>query len=187
MLHINKIAANQQQMVMKTDFVTLVCQSIHQCGRRRSDQSLGQVQRNYRFISCHEIEEEQIFMRLFPYSDRKTKGWYIDQLVATMTNWNTLEDKFLTKLFPHSKITEAKTTFFVFSQGVSETLCKAWERYKSMLRNYGFDDFIQIQIFRNVLHQQYKLLLYAKVGRALMSKSFIDAIKSMFGLGGYFY
>lgn len=103
-------------------------------------------------------------MRLFPYSDRKNKRLVprvLDQLVvAIMTNWNTLENKFLTRLFRRSKIIEAKTTFFVFSQGASKTLCKVWERYKSMLRNHGFDYLIQIQIFRNVLHQQYKLLTF---------------------------
>ncbi|MCH84438.1 reverse transcriptase, partial [Trifolium medium] len=95
-----------------------------------------------------------------------------------MTNWNTLEEKFLDRFFPHHKFMEAKTTIAVFAQGSNETLCEAWERYKSMLRkcpNHGFDELTQIHIFRNGLLQQSKLLLDATAGGSLLSLSVADA------------
>lgn len=41
-------------------------------------------------------------MRLFLHSlIGKAKDWYLDQLVQIMTNWNSLEEKFLSRFFPH--------------------------------------------------------------------------------------
>jgi hypothetical protein len=108
----------------------------------------------------------------------KAKDWYLDQPPAVMTNWNTLEEKFLERFFPHHKFMEAKTSIAVFSQGSNETLCEAWERYKSMLRkcpNHGFDELTQIHIFRNGLLQQSKLLLDATASGSLLSLSAADA------------
>ncbi|XP_058725956.1 uncharacterized protein LOC131597266 [Vicia villosa] len=61
----------------------------------------------------------------------------------------------------------------------NETLCEAWERYKSMLRkcpNHGFDDMSQIHIFHNGLLPQPKLLLDATAGGSLIAKSAAEAI-----------
>jgi hypothetical protein len=124
-------------------------------------------------------EEEAVFMRMFPHSlIGQAKDWYLDQPTPVMTNWNTLEEKFLERFFPHHKFMEAKTSIAVFSQGANETLNEAWERYKAMLRkcpNHGFDELTQIHIFRNGLLQQTKLLLDATAGGSLLSLSAADA------------
>lgn len=68
---------------------------------------------------------------------------------------------------------EEKTTITVFSHGVTETPCETWERYKSMLRRcprHGFRELAEINMFRNGLQQQPKLLLDSTVGGSLMSK-----------------
>ncbi|XP_058727136.1 uncharacterized protein LOC131598568 [Vicia villosa] len=125
-------------------------------------------------------EEEAVFMRLFPHSlIGKAKDWYLDQATETMTNWNVLERNFLHRFFPHNRFMDAKTTIATFTQSTTETLCEAWERYKSMLRkcpNHGFDDMSQIHIFRNGLLPQPKLLLDATAGGSLIAKSAAEAI-----------
>jgi hypothetical protein len=130
-------------------------------------------------IGATEAEEESVFRRGFPHSlIGKAKEWYLDQPPAVMANWNTLEEKFLEKFFPHHKFMEAKTSIDVFFQGSNETLCEAWERYKSMLRkcpSHGFDELTQIHIFRNRLLQQSKLLLDATASGSLLSLSAADA------------
>ncbi|KAK2361116.1 hypothetical protein QL285_086307 [Trifolium repens] len=130
-------------------------------------------------LGATEAEEESVFQRGFPHSlIGKAKEWYLDQPNQVMTNWNTLEEKFLERFFPHHKFMEAKTSIAVFAQGTTETLNEAWERYKSMLRkcpNHGFDELTQIHIFRNGLLQQTKLLLDATAGGSLLSLSAEDA------------
>src|SRR4051812_45806304 len=77
-------------------------------------------------VGAPEREEEQVFKRLFPHSlIGKAKDWYLDQPTQTMTNWNELEEKFLDRFFPQSRLLEAKTAISVFSQGVNETLNEA--------------------------------------------------------------
>lgn len=74
---------------------------------------------------------------------------------------------------------EAKTLVVVFSQGPSESLYEARERYKSMLRrctNHGFYELTQINISLNGLQPQPKLLLDETADGSLMSKSTEDAI-----------
>ncbi|GAU33902.1 hypothetical protein TSUD_357000 [Trifolium subterraneum] len=131
-------------------------------------------------LGASEAEEEAVFMRMFPHSlIGKAKDWYLDQPAQVMTNWNTLEEKFLNMFFPHHKFMEAKIAITLFSQGSNETLCEAWDRYKSMLRrchNHDFDDLTQIHNFHNGLQRQPKLLLDAAAGGSLMSKSAEDAI-----------
>ncbi|KAK2357770.1 hypothetical protein QL285_095012 [Trifolium repens] len=131
-------------------------------------------------LGATEAEEENVFMRMFPHSlIGKAKDWYLDQPAQIMTDWNVLEEKFLNWFFPHNKFMEAKIAIAVFSQGSNETLCEAWERYKSMLRRcpiHGFDDLTQIHIFRNGLLHQLKLFLDVAAGGSLMSKSAEDLI-----------
>ncbi|PNX65494.1 hypothetical protein L195_g054566 [Trifolium pratense] len=81
-------------------------------------------------LGAPEAEEEAVFMRMFPHSlIGKAKDWYLDMPAQVMTNWNTLEEKFLDRFFPHHKFMESKTSISVFSQGSNETLCEAWDRY----------------------------------------------------------
>jgi hypothetical protein len=48
------------------------------------------------------------FRRLFPHSlIGKANEWYLDQPTQVMTNWNTLEEKFLNRFFPHNRFMEA--------------------------------------------------------------------------------
>ena len=58
-------------------------------------------------LGASEEEEEVVFTRLFPHSlIGKAKEWYLDQPAQVMTNWNTLEEKFLNRFFPHIRFME---------------------------------------------------------------------------------
>lgn len=78
-------------------------------------------------LGAYEIEEEDVFMRFFLHSlIGKAKDWYLDQPVQILTNWNSLEEKFLNWFFPHDKFMDAKIIIIVFAQGSTITLCEAW-------------------------------------------------------------
>lgn len=85
-------------------------------------------------LGALDIEEENLYLRLFHLSHiGHAKDWYLDQSETTLTNWNTLDKKFIKRFFPYSKFHDAKTTIVVFTQGFNEALCEAWKRFKSML------------------------------------------------------
>jgi hypothetical protein len=87
-------------------------------------------------LGMKEDEEENMFCKLFPHSlIGKAKEWYLDQPTSLIKNWSELEKTFQERFFLEDRHLEAKTSITTFSQGQSETLCEAWERYKSLLRN----------------------------------------------------
>src|ERR1044072_7677797 len=128
-----------------------------------------------------QAEEEAVFLRLFPLTlIGHAKDWFLDQPQATLADWNELERKFMARYFSESKFMDFKTAISTFSQFSGESLCEAWERYKSMLRkcpNHGFDAKTEVHIFRNGLHQQSKLILDATAGGSLMAKTATEAIE----------
>lgn len=132
-------------------------------------------------VGASEEEEEAVFCRLFPHSlIGKAKQWYLDQSTALMLDWNALEKAFYERFFPEDRHMDAKTAVAMFSQGVNESLCEAWERYKSLLRNCpknGFDSQMQIYLFRQGLQGESKNMLDAASSGSLMLKTPSDAVK----------
>ncbi|XP_057444964.1 uncharacterized protein LOC130737224 [Lotus japonicus] len=128
-----------------------------------------------------QTEEEVVFLRLFPLTlIGKAKDWFLDQPQTILSDWNELERKFMARYFSESKFMNCKTAISTFSQFAGESLCEAWERFKSMLRkcpNHGFDARTQIHIFRNGLDKQSKLILDATSGGSLMAKTPTEAIQ----------
>ena len=81
------------------------------------------------------VSEDAVKLRLFPFSLRdKAKGWSHSLPAGSITTWKELAQKFLTKLFPMAKTAAIKNALTQFAQQTGESLCKAWERYKEMLR-----------------------------------------------------
>ena len=137
-------------------------------------------------LGAPEADEEVVFLRLFPHSlIGKAHEWYLDQIESVITDWNQLEKAFQKRFFPDHKHLDTKTTIAMFAQGTSESLCEAWERYKSLLRRcpkHGFDDMTQIHMFRGGLQPEPKLILDAAAGGSLMalsSKDVVDIINKM--------
>ena len=74
---------------------------------------------------------------------------------------------------------DMKTAIAMFAQGSDESLCEAWERYKSLLRKcpkHVFDDTTQIHMFRGGLLPKPKLILDAAAHGLLMALSPNDAV-----------
>ena len=132
-------------------------------------------------LGASEEEEEVVFSRLFPHSlIGKAKEWYLYQSTQVMTDWNTLEKAFKETFFPEDRHMEAKTAVTTFNQGANESLCEAWDCYKSLLRNFpkhGFDNQMQIYLFRQGLQNNTKVLVDATAGGGLMLKTPHEAVK----------
>jgi len=137
-------------------------------------------------LGASEAEEEAGFLRLFQHSlIGKAREWYLDQPTSIMNDWNALEKAFQGRFFPDHKHMDTKTAISMFGQGSDESLCEAWERYKSLLRKcpkHGFDDTNQIHMFRGGLLPEPKLILDAVAYGSLMAlnpKDAVDIINKM--------
>jgi len=106
-------------------------------------------------LGASEADEEAGLVRLFQHSlIGKAREWYLDQPPSVMNDWNALEKAFQERFFPDHRHMDTKTAIAMFAQGTDESLCEAWERYKSLLRKcpkHGFDDTTQIHMFRGGL------------------------------------
>ena len=79
--------------------------------------------------------EEALRLWLFPLSliDR-AKHWLTGQPLDSITSWNDLVQKFLTKFFPPSKIDQLVQEINTFRQFEGENLAEARERFHELLR-----------------------------------------------------
>ncbi|KAL1808817.1 hypothetical protein ACET3Z_025807 [Daucus carota] len=125
------------------------------------------------------VTDDAIRLRLFPFSLRdKAKGWLHSLPAGSITTWEDLAQKFLTKFFPMAKTAAIRNAITQFSQLSGETLCEAWERYKEMLRkcpHHGMPDWMVINCFYNGLGPQSRPMLDAASGGALWAKSYDEA------------
>ncbi|XP_020216684.1 uncharacterized protein LOC109800304 [Cajanus cajan] len=132
-------------------------------------------------VKIHQVPEEVIRMKLFPFSLLgKAKMWLNALPHQSLTRWSDIETKFLARFFPLAKINQAKSEIVTFSQKQDELLSEAWERYKSLLRrcpSHGFDDLTQVNIFLGGLQPRVKILLDASAGGSMRFKTPEEAIE----------
>ncbi|CAL0304806.1 unnamed protein product [Lupinus luteus] len=187
MIRIGRPSGNQKPPEMKTGLVQLMYANPF-AGLDHED-PYNHLTKFYELVGTagiSESEEDTIFLRLFPLTlIGKAKEWFLDLPQHIQSNWNNVEEKFMSRYFPQGKFMDLKTAISTFVQSAGESLCETWDRYKSMLRkcpNHGFDVQTQIHIFINGLQQQHKWILNATAGGQLMSKppqEAIDIIESM--------
>src|SRR5262249_12436324 len=81
---------------------------------------------------------------------------------------------FLTKYFPPYKTAKLRNDISTYTQTETETLYKAWERYKDLLRkcpHYRLPKWLQVQTFYNGLINGHKAMIDATTGGTLNSKT----------------
>ena len=101
------------------------------------------------------VSEDAVKLSLFPFSLRdKAKGWLHSLPARSITTWEELAQKFLTKFLPMAKTAAIRNALTQFAQQTGESLCEAWERYKEILRkchHHGMPDWMVINYFYNGL------------------------------------
>ena len=76
-------------------------------------------------VKYNGVTEEALILRLFPlsFSDR-AKHWLTRQLPDSITSWNDLVLKFMTKFFPPTKIAQLVQEINIFRQLEGENLAR---------------------------------------------------------------
>ncbi|GKV15355.1 hypothetical protein SLEP1_g26150 [Rubroshorea leprosula] len=81
------------------------------------------------------VLDDAVRLRLFPFSLRnKAKNWLNSLPVGSITTWDMMAQKFLSKFFPPAKTIKMRNDIATFVQLDMESLYEAWERYKELLR-----------------------------------------------------
>ncbi|XP_022860306.1 uncharacterized protein LOC111380876 [Olea europaea var. sylvestris] len=168
------IAANNFEL--KPGLIHMVQQN-HFGGAAVEDQNahLGSFLEICDTVKMNGVTEDAIRLRLFSFSLRdKAKAWFQSLPYGSITTWDDLAQKFLTKYFPPSKSTQLHSEISQFKQLDFEPFYEAWERFKDLLRRcpqHGFQKWMQIEIFYNGLNGQTRTMVDAAAGGILMAKT----------------
>ncbi|GJT15967.1 hypothetical protein Tco_0874673 [Tanacetum coccineum] len=80
------------------------------------------------------ITIDQLMLRAFPMSlTRAANRWLRNEQPGSITDWETLKKKFLSKYCPLARTTKKMEKINNFQQEHDETLYAAWERFKELL------------------------------------------------------
>ena len=91
----------------------------------------------YDTVKYNGVTEEALRLWLFQLSlSDRAKHWLTSQPLDSITSWNDLVQKFLTKFFPPSKIAQLVQEISTFRQFEGENLAEAWERFHVLLRKF---------------------------------------------------
>ena len=126
-------------------------------------------------IKYNGVTEEALRLRLFPLSlGDRTKHWLTSQSPGSITSWNDLVQKFLTKFFPPSKIAQLVQEINTFGQLEGENLAETWDRFHELLRKFPHNRltrWMQVHTFYNGLRNATRTMIDASAGGALMKKT----------------
>ena len=126
-------------------------------------------------IKYNGVTEEAVRLRLFPFSlGDRAKHWLTSQPPDSITSWNNLVQKFLTKFFPPSKIAQPVQEINTFGQLEGENLAEAWDRFHELLRkcpHHRLTRWMQVHTFYNGLRNTTRTVIDASAGGSLMKKT----------------
>ena len=130
-------------------------------------------------IKYNGVTEEALKLRLCPLSlGDRVKHWLTSQPPDSITSWNNLVQKFLTKFFPPLKIAQLVQEINTFGQLEGENLAEAWDRFHELLRkwpHHRLTRWMQVHTFYNGLRNATRTVIDASAGGALMKKTMDQA------------
>ncbi|GJV93898.1 reverse transcriptase domain-containing protein [Tanacetum coccineum] len=108
-------------------------------------------------IKYKEVPNLSIKLMLFPFSiEGAARIWLEKEPPRSILTWEDLVSKFINHFFPPSKTTNLRNEITNFQQRFNESFCKAWDRFKDILRacpHHGFTELHQLDTFYNALTQ----------------------------------
>ena len=87
--------------------------------------------------------DDSVRLRLFPFSLKdKAKAWLNSLSLGSITSWELLVTKFLSKIFPMAKTNALRRKIADFYQDEQEKFYESWERLKDLILkcpHHGFE------------------------------------------------
>jgi hypothetical protein len=84
-----------------------------------------------------DVDGDIIKLKLFPFSLRgRAKEWLLSLPRNSIDSWVKCKDVFIGKYYPPAKIISLRSDIMKFRQFDNEHVAQAWERIKSLVKNY---------------------------------------------------
>lgn len=125
--------------------------------------------------------DDSVRLRLFPFSLKdKAKAWLNSLSPRSITSWELLVTKFLSKFFPVSKTNALRREIADFYQEEHEKFYESWERFKDLILkcpHHGFETWRLVQYFYNGLTQTNRNMIESMNGGGFLSLTDDEAYK----------
>ncbi|XP_052725945.1 uncharacterized protein LOC128194397 [Vigna angularis] len=119
----------------------------------------------------HDVPEEHIFLKAFPYSlENVAKDWLYSLAPRSIASWDDLKRLFLEKFFPASRTTAIRKDITGIRQLSGENLYEYWERFKTLCAScphHQIPEQLLIQYFYEGLNNMDRGMIDAACGGAL--------------------
>ncbi|GJZ15866.1 hypothetical protein Tco_0551543 [Tanacetum coccineum] len=127
------------------------------------------------------ITQDQVMLRAFPMSlTGAASRWLRNEPVGLITTWETLKEKFLSKLCPPARTAKKMEEINNFQQDPDKTLYQAWERFKELFLRcpqHYLTDMQEVISFYKGFDVPTRQILNSK--GAIQSMKVVDAKKSI--------
>ncbi|XP_023640333.1 uncharacterized protein LOC111831054 [Capsella rubella] len=158
---------------IKSGLISMVQQNkFHSLPKKDPLDHLDEFDRLCSLTKINGVSEDGFKLRLFPFSlCNKAHQWEKTLPLGSITSWDQCKQSFLAKFFSNSRTTRLRNEISGFTQKNGETLCKAWERFKSyqsQCPHHGFTkESLLRTLYRGVLSKIRMLLDTASKGSFL--------------------
>ena len=96
------------------------------------------------------VTEDTLRLKLFSYSLRdRARAWLNSLPPSSISTWQKLVERFLVKYFPPRKNAKLRNEITTFQQLDDESLYKAWEQFKELLRKCPHHGIPHLSSWRN--------------------------------------
>ncbi|XP_021825085.1 uncharacterized protein LOC110766130 [Prunus avium] len=127
------------------------------------------------FMKIEVMNDEEIRMRLFPFSLKDSaKAWFDSLPPNSITTWATLTSRFLQKFFPAQRTRKIGIEIVEIQQLDGEPFHEYWERYKKLLNscpNHNIPEWLLMHCFYKGLLDLDRTIVDATSGGSLMNKT----------------
>ncbi|KAJ9566738.1 hypothetical protein OSB04_002704 [Centaurea solstitialis] len=125
--------------------------------------------------------DDAIRLRVFPLTlTGEARAWLRSLEPSSITTWEGLRSKFLSRFFPPSKIDKLRAEIRSFQQQDGETISEAWERFKHLLNScpsHELNKSEQVQTFYIGLAYSSRATLDSSAGGVFMYKTPTEGYK----------
>ncbi|KAJ9547513.1 hypothetical protein OSB04_020056 [Centaurea solstitialis] len=132
-------------------------------------------------FKTEEGRDDAIRLRVFPLTlTGEAKSWLRSLEPSSITTWEGLRSKFLSRFFPPSKIDKPRAEIRSFRQHDGETVSESWERFKHLLNScpsHGLSKSEQVQTFYSGLGYSSRAILDSSAGGVFMYKTPTEGYK----------
>jgi len=130
------------------------------------------------------VTVDAIYLRLFPFTlQGRALTWFESQPHDSITTWEQLSDKFLSKYYPPSKAARLRNQIHSFKMDPDEAYYMAYERFQNMLAkcpNHGLTSWALVEKFFNGLTPAKQVMFNTSAGGHVMEKKTREECDDLF-------